>query len=179
MSKRMVDLKVKDGKIASINGYEVGGSGGVTYNVAVTSTTENIATQGSSPFAKWYRSNPLKANTAYEVGANVVAEFNKVFNEITINEGQIFVPVSHRTNIDDENKTLKYGDVVLVLTDVGSIMHCQPQDNQKFIPAISNLLTYTVIKAGTTGANIDLPQTGWSGVFYYMTYTLGLTETTA
>ena len=28
MSKRMVDLKVDDGKVTSINGYEVGGGGG-------------------------------------------------------------------------------------------------------------------------------------------------------
>lgn len=32
MSKRMVDLKVEDGKITSIGGYEVGGGGGQLYN---------------------------------------------------------------------------------------------------------------------------------------------------
>lgn len=179
MSKRMVDLQVEGGKIASINGYEVGGSGGGgSYNVSVTAATENLTTQGNLSSAQWYRFNPLNKNTAYEVGDNVVVEYSKVFNQITINKDQILVPVGYRSNIEDENKTLKYGDVVLVLTEVGNIMNYQPKGDQNFIPVISNLLTYTVVKAGTTGANIDLPSSGWGGAISYMIYTLVATKAT-
>ena len=44
MSRKMIDYKVENGKITSIDGYELGGggSGGVNYNVAIQSVQKEL-----------------------------------------------------------------------------------------------------------------------------------------
>lgn len=183
MSKRMVDLKVADGKIVSINGYEVGGggnSGGGTSgggNIAVTSV-EAIDKYKNDNTPVWNSGHALKANTSYAVGDQVEVRYTAMFNNISFSPNKIIIPYAISSSVSRERNKLQFGDVILVLTyfktSVSSYFSNITNDGYLF--QTENYLTYTVVKAGTTGDNVTLPSTGFNSVESYLECTIGPTE---
>ena len=186
MSKRMVDLKVKDGKVASIDGHDIGAGTAVeanpqeeatqqlekikidniAYNIAgggsggsgliVKSITTNSSSSGFKNNLGWVSGRELKANTSYEVGAQVQIKYTKSFGSWTVNTNSIAIPIVSHKQASASNQRLVFGDVILVCTNADySITTTKSNDN--FNVAVFNLLTYTVIKAGTTGTNLEVP----------------------
>lgn len=182
MSKRMVDLKVSAGKITSIDGYEVGGgSGSGGNNKVVTSVTTGTINKGQiRPPIQW-SSTPglaLKPNTSYQVGDQVKISYDWSPDKITIGENQIFVPIGCAQYIEDQNKKLTYGDVILVLTNTYVRYNCTSNDSRNIFPFVENYATYTVVKAGTTGDSVSIPTSGWTDILTYMIYTLEVNSLT-
>ena len=206
MSKRMVDLQVGGGKIASINGYEIdsggtaveanpqeeatqqlnkikidniayniagGSGGGENYNVVVQRAGQERKYQFGVAL-KWESSSGLKANTAYTVGDQVTIVAN-TYNNISVNSNQIPVPVDTRLAISANTK-LQFGDVIIVLTDktVRTELNSDTT-NQHYRFNTDGVLKYTVVKAGTTGADVALSGTV-DVTLTYITYTLGVTK---
>lgn len=198
----MIDYKVENGTITSIDGYEVGGGTAVeanpqeeatqqlekikidniAYNIAggggnnklVTSVTTDSTNKGQiRPQIHWSSSPGLALlpNTSYQVGDQVKISYDWSSNKITIGENQIFVPVSCAQYIEDQNKKLTYGDVILVLTNTYARFNCTA-DKGNVYPFVENYATYTVVKAGTTGDNVSVPTSGWVDIITYMIYTL-------
>ena len=177
MSKRMVDLKVEDGKIASIDGYELGGSGGskkLGVNVTITGGEDEV--DGDSR-PGWISPNDLKPNTAYAVGDQVMADLTRSFETKakTLESNQIFVPTNVYNNFDLSNKKLQSGDVRLILTDVTSDVDVA-RSGQKYWVNVRFYLTYSVVQAGTTGNSFNFSWNGWKVKSDWEIYTLELTN---
>ena len=179
MSKRMVDLKVSAGKITSINGYEVGGGGG-SYNVAVQSAKQEWENKYRLSL-QWNGDFGLKANTAYEVGDQVMMHVKVEFQNKQADPNQILVPINSTIKFSPTTKRLQFGDVIIVLTDrnvnTASYSGTTPDQNYKFITEAYP--TYTVLKAGTTGSDVSLSGKSVDAEITYMIYTLGVTKTQA
>ena len=176
----MIDYKVENGKITSIDGYEVGGSGGGNKTVVTSVTRDSINKGQIRPQIHW-SSTPglaLLPNTSYQVGDQVKISFDWSSDKITIGENQILVPINCVQYIDDQNKKLTYGDVILVLTNGYARFNCTSNDNRNFYPFVENYATYTVVKAGTTGDDVSIPSTGWTDIITYFIYTLQLNSPT-
>ena len=167
--KSLISESNPDGDITK----ELGGGGGS--KIAVIGTSSDWTGGGDSPNAYWSRTSgrSLKANTAYKIGDNVTVEFNKSFNTQYLQENQIIVPYSPKTSISYANYTLKYGDVVLILTNSNINLQCSSSDNKNYYVSADIYLTYSVVQAGTTGADISLPSSGWNCTYSYIIYTLG------
>ena len=186
MSKRMVDLKVKDGKVASIDGYNIGAGTAVeanpqeeatqqlekikidniAYNIAGGGTggsgfiIKNVVTYTYSRGVKdnldWISGRELKANTAYQIGDQVQLKYSKSTGNITISKNEIGVPVSVNNQVSWGNQKLVFGNVVLVCTATDySISASKVNDTMGF--SVFNRATYTVVSAGTTGADVTIP----------------------
>lgn len=164
------NLTLANGKLSA------SGGGGEGSKIAVIATDSNWTTSGSEPSAYWSRTSgrALKPNTAYEVGDNVTVEFQKSFNTQYLQENQIIVPCSSKNSLAYRNYTLKYGDVVLVLTNSNINLQCSSSDNKIYHVGADAFLTYSVVKAGTTGADVSLPSGGWNCAYSYTIYTLGI-----
>ena len=205
MSKRMVDLKVEDGKIASIDGHEVGGGttveanpqqeatqqlnkikiDNVAYNIAgggsdgsgfiVKSITTSTSSTGMKESIEWASGRELKANTSYEVGDQVQFRFNKSTGFYTVAKNEIAVPILVHNQAPYNMQKLQFGDVILVCTNVDTTMSTKKSaTSNSFNFYTINRLTYTVVKAGTTGANVTIPNSiadESETVIYF--YTLG------
>ena len=206
MSKRMVYLKVKDGKVASIDGYEVGGTAveanpqqeatqqlakikidNIAYNIAGGGSNVGIAilnceqkTNGGNNTATWYDSEdfvPLKANTAYEVGDTVALRVYSTATTENFNNNQFMAPLDISIPVNRARSTIKYGDVVLALTEIVINPTYKYEGSRYSIEAVFKMI-YTVVKAGTTGADVTAPNAP-STSFTYLKYTLGTTQATA
>ena len=209
MSKRMVDLKVEDGKVASIDGYEVGGSSAVEANpqeeateqlqkIKIDNIAYNIAGGGSGGgenynfvvqrteqdraykfgiALKWDSGSGLKANTAYEVGDQVIIVVN-TNNYISVNSNQIVVPLDTKLSMSTSTK-LQFGDVIIVLTDRNVRTELNGDTTgHSYRFDTGAALKYTVVKAGTTGADVAL-SSNVDVTLTYLVYTLGVTQATA
>lgn len=167
--KSLVSSTNPDGDITK----ELGGGG--SNKITITATNSDWTASGQDPSAHWsYNGNrALKPNTAYEVGDNVTVEFTKVFNEQKLQENQIIVPYSPGTSLAYANYKLKYGDVVLVLTNSNINLQCSSRNNKYYSVLADAHLVYSVVKAGTTGADVSLPSSGWNCAYSYIIYTLG------
>ena len=186
MSKRMVDLKVEDGKITSINGSAVGGGTAVEANPQEEATQQldkikidnvaysiagggsggsgfiikNVSTYTYSSGFKdnlgWVSGRELKANTAYQIGDQVQIKYSKSSGNFTISKNEIGVPVSVNKRVSWENQKLVFGNVVLVCTNADySLSSSKTNGTMGF--SVFNLLTYTVVSAGTTGSDLTIP----------------------
>ena len=177
MSRKMIDYKVEDGKIVSIDGYEVGGGG--NYNVAVQSAKEEFGYNFSTPL-EWYNDEGLKPNTAYQVGDQVKMRIQANFNK-QVDSNQILVPINSSISFDYDTTKMQFGDVVIVLTDrnvsISSKSSTIQDQNYRF--DTNAFPTYTVVKAGTTGADTALRGKKVATTISYMIYTLGVTKATA
>lgn len=201
MSRKMIDYKVENGTITSIDGYEVGGGGtaveanppeeatqqlekikidNIAYsiaggggNIAVTSA-KNEANYQNNITPRWNGSYALKANTAYEIGDQVQVYYQAMFNDKRINSNQILVPYSIDSSILYDRERMQFGEVILVLTNVSMTVSSFYSNitNQEYRFTTENYLTYTVVKAGTTGNDITLPQTGFGGAAKYLICTI-------
>ena len=189
MSKRMVDLKVENGKIASIDGHEVGGGtaveanpqeeatqqlekikiDNVAYNIAggggtggsgfiVKSITTSSPSSGIKENLEWVTGRELKANTAYSTGDQVQIKYTKSYGSYSVNKNSIIIPIVAHKQVSASNQRLLFGDVVLVCTNADySVVTTKSNNGINF--TVLNILTYTVIKAGTTGADLKIPTT--------------------
>ena len=209
MSKRMVDLQVNDGKITSIDGYEAGGGtaveanpqeeatqqlqkikidniayniageGGGTYKVEATRSSSDYNGEGNNYDQKW-SGEGVQPNTAYEVGRNFDITFTTDFKDVRVNSNEILVASDVHQNISKANYTLTYGDVVLALTSTKTTMVVgQYVGTTTYRVRAYNYLTYTVIKAGTTGANTAVPASGWESQYTRTIYSFNVTKAQA
>ena len=183
----MIDYKVEDGKITSIDGYEVGGGTAVeanpqeeatqqldkikiddiAYNIAgggsggsgfmVKRITTTASSTGSKDNLDWVSGRELKANTAYSVGDQVQIKYGKLFGSWSVNQNEIAIPIVAHKQVPIGNQRLLYGDVILVCTNADYSITTS-KSNNTFNVSIFNLLTYTVIKAGTTGTDLSIPR---------------------
>lgn len=152
------------------------GGGGGSNKITVIGTNSDWTGNGNDPAAHWsYNADrSLLPSTAYEVGDNFTVEFTKVFDNKTLQENQIIVPYSPKISLTYNNYKLKYGDVVLVLTNSNINLQCSSRNNKNYSVSATVKLTYSVVKAGTTGADVSLPLSGWNCSYSYIIYTLGI-----
>ena len=152
MSRKMIDYKVEDGKITSIDGYKVVGGGtaveanpqeeatqqlekikidNITYSTAgggggnynvAITKFASTYTGSGSTYNARWSNGNLQPNTAYEIGMNFYITFTTDFEKRTIGSNQIFVATNAHPVISENNYTLKYGDVVLELTSTKTTM---------------------------------------------------------
>ena len=150
-------------------------SGGEGSKIAVIGTKSDWTFSGSDCKAHWSieSGRSLKANTAYEVGDNVTVEYVKLFNSQYLQENQIIVPCDCMASVAYINYKLQFGDVVLILTDSNTLFYCSSKNKKDYNISADVYLTYSVVKAGTTGNNIALPSSGWDCCYSYIIYTLG------
>lgn len=177
MSRKMIDYKVENGKITSIDGYEVGGEG--NYNVAVQSVKKELGYNFSTPLS-WYNNEGLKPNTAYNVGDQVKMRIEAKFNK-HVDSNQILVPINSSISFDNDTTKMQFGDVVVVLTDrnVSVSSNSSTIQDQNYGFTTNAFPTYTVVKAGTTGADTSLYGKTVATTISYMIYTLGVTKAEA
>ena len=170
MSKRIVDLKVEDGKIASIDGYGLGGSGGSGGgNISVKLTNSDVLYNGSvSTISKaiW-----VQQNTAYQVGDVKSFELEATFTSMAIYSNQIFVALSAGLKIPNQSYTQKYGDVTLRFISQYTQLTSTILDNTKCKVSAHYMLKYMVVKGGTTGADVSSLNTDFNATLSYAIYT--------
>ena len=167
--KSLVSESNPDGDITK----ELGGGG--SNKITITATKSDWTDSGPTPHARWSSNagRALKPNTAYEIGDTVSASFIKEFNDQSLDSNQILVPGTATLSISDNNYTLKYGDVVLSLTEAHARLNIGLSRYGTGYSITANCyLTYTVIKAGTTGADVSLRSSGWNSVYSYSIYTI-------
>lgn len=174
MSRKMIDYKVEDGTITSIDGYEVGGGG--RYNAQVTLTKCDTWGNGGSYVPNWTGIAP-RPNTAYEVGQRFCLFNQYSWDGIKVEPNQIFIPITVTNAVSSANQTLQFGEVTLILDHVDTTVNMSVRDG-KYIVGSRNYAYYTVIKAGTTGDTITLPSGLGSSNLNYAIYTLGITKDT-
>ena len=180
MSRKMIDYKVENGKITSIDGYEVGGggSGDVNYNIAVQSAKKEISYKYNINL-EWFSNLGLKPNTVYEVGDQVEMHVKADFGNKQVGSNQILVPINSSLSFSDTR--MQFGDVIIVLTNEGSSTSTYSgtiQDqNYRFVTDAYPI--FTVVKAGTTGNNVSLSGKTVSATITQLIYTLGVTKAEA
>ena len=169
--KSLISSTNPDGDITKELG---GGSSKIT--ITATESDWTGGGPGSDPSAHWSGTTgrALKANTAYKVGDNVTVEFNESFNAEYLQENQIIVPCRAKTSLSYANYKLQFGDVVLILTNSNINLMCSSSNNKKYNVSATAYLTYSVVQAGTTGADVSLPSSGWNCTYSYIIYTLGI-----
>ena len=180
MSRKMIDDKVENGKITSIDGYEVGGGGGSggNYSVAVQSVKEEISYKYNST-PEWFNNLGLKANTAYEVGDQVKMRIKADFGDKPVGSNQMLVPIN--SSLSFSATRMQFGDVIIVLTYEGSSTstYSETIQDQNYRFVTDAYPVFTVVKAGTTGDNTSLRGKTISATITYLIYTLGLTKSEA
>lgn len=156
---------------------EGGSSGGENYNVVVQRADQERKHKFGLDL-KWDSSSGLKANTAYEIGDQVIMVVN-TYNYVSVASNQIPVPIDTRLSMITSTK-LQFGDVVIVLTDrnIRTELNGGSTSTQSYRFDTDAVLKYTVVKAGTTGADVTLSSKA-DITLTYLTYTLGVTKTTA
>lgn len=187
MSRKMIDYKVENGTITSIDGYEVGGGTAVEANPQEEATQQlekikidniayniggggsggsgfivkNITTTTPSTGIKdnldWVNGRELKANTAYAVGDQVQIKYTKSFGSWSVNPNSIAVPIVALKQASTSNQKLLFGNVILVCTNADYSISTTKSSNNTFSVTVFNLLTYTVVKDGTTGTDLSIP----------------------
>lgn len=211
MSRKMIDYKVEDGTITSIDGYELGGGGtaveanpqeeatqqlekikidNITYNIAgggsgggenynvVVQRADQERKQKFGLALKWDSTRGLKANTAYEVGDQVVMVID-TYNYVSVATNQIPVPIDTRLTMITSTK-LQFGDVIIVLTDrnIRTDLNGGSTSTQSYRFDTEAALKFTVLKAGTTGADVTLSAKA-DITLTYLAYSLGVTKAAA
>ena len=201
----MIDYKVENGKIVSIDGYEVGGGTAVEANpqeeatqqlekIKIDNVAYNIAGGGSGSLGvsvikiepktknltnqllSWKKDDgfqELKPNTAYEVGDSFVLKYQHIISE-TLEENQIMSPVDVYIVPTKPQITLTYGGVILSCGSVRTSTYYTNTSPKKPTVTVSHNITYTVVKAGTTGENVNPPDP--QTFISYIIYTLGVTQ---
>ena len=205
MSKRMVDLQVEDGKIASINGHEVGGGTAVEANPQEEATQQlekikidniaysiagggsggenyNVVVQKAQQKRESQFGVALKWSGSYGLKANTayavgdqVTIVANTYNYISVNSNQIPVPIHTELAISTNTK-LQFGDVIIVLTDRNVKTDLNGDTTEQNYRFDTEVaLKYTVVKAGTTGNDVAL--SGKIDVaLSYIAYTLGVAK---
>lgn len=178
MSRKMIDYKVEDGTITSIDGYNLSVGGGGSYTVNPKLVKSNTWGNGGAYNPSWVGAKPI-ANTAYEVGQTFQIFYSYRWDAIATQPNQILIPTSASGVVSIANNTLKFGDVVLMLSECASSLVMSVSSDNKYTVEARNYLNYTVIKAGTTGDTITLPSSMGSASLAYQIYTLEVNKVEA
>lgn len=159
-----------------------GGSGGEeNYNIEVTDVVLKSAYFAISTDVKWVDGAGLQPNSAYEVGDIVKIEYTGIFQSVNCETtNKIFMPLSIFPVVAKSNSRLQFGDVVLVLTNGTARLNCSSSDKKIYDITCDNILTYAVVKSGTTADSVAITNTGlFQDALRYNIVTLGVTKTTA
>ena len=178
MSRKMIDYKVEDGTITSIDGYNLSVGGGGSYTATPKLAKSDDTGSGGGYNPSWVGARPI-ANTAYEVGQTFQVFYNYRWSPVTAQANQIFIPTGASGIVSIANNTLKLGDVVLMLSYCSSILKVSVSSDHKYTVEARSYIDYTVIKAGTTGDTITLPSSMGSPNLSYQIYTLEVNKTEA
>lgn len=178
MSRKMIDYKVEDGTITSIDGYNLSVGGGGSYTATPKLVKSDSTGNGGSYNPSWVGLEPI-ANTAYEVGKTFQISYSYRWDAIKTQANQIFIPTGATNVVSINNNTLKFGDVVLMLSYTSSTLRMSVSSDNKYTVEARNYLDYTVIKAGTTGDTITLPPSMGSANLNYQIYTLEVNKVEA
>ena len=174
----MIDYKVEDGTITSIDGYNLSVGGGGSYTVNPKLVKSDTWGNGGGYHPSWVGAKPI-ANTAYEVGQTFQVGYSYRWDAISTQADQIFIPTGASNIVSIANNTLKFGDVVLMLSECSTSLRMSVSSDNKYTVEARNYLDYTVIKAGTTGDTITLPSSMGSANLNYQIYTLEVKKTEA
>lgn len=178
MSRKMIDYKVENGTITSIDGYKLSVGGGGKYTVNPKLVKSDSTGNGGSYNPDWVGAKPI-ANTAYEVGQTFQVFYSYRWDAIAVQPNQILIPTGATGVVSIANSTLKFGDVVLMLSYTGSSLRASVSSDNRYTVEARNYLNYTVIKAGTTGDAITLPSSMGSPNLNYQIYTLEVNKVEA
>lgn len=154
----------------------IGGGGSYTANPKLVKS--DSTGNGGSYSPSWVGAKPI-ANKAYEVGQTFQTSYSYRWDPIAVQPNQIFIPTGATDVVSIANNTLKFGDVVLMLSECSSILKMSVSSDNKYTVEARNYLNYTVIKAGTTGDTITLPSSMGSASLNYQIYTLEVNKTEA
>ena len=201
----MVDLKVTDGKITSIDGCEVGGGTAVEANpqeqatqqldkIKIDNTTYNIAGgnysvkvekiessfSGSGDGIRIYwesndSSRKILPNTHYDVGFTTAFCFKFKYRTQKLEPNQFIIPVGGYHTLGFLQRIKQYGEVVLQVTSIEPEYKVINEPDMCYIEATYHY-TYTVITAGTTGDTVELPSYPASPYLSYEVVTLGIAK---
>ena len=205
MSRKMIDYKVENGKITSIDGYEVGGgtaveanpqeeatqqlnkvkidditysTSGGNYSVRVEKIESRFSGSGGSNPAYWESNDSNKMilpNTHYDVGFTTAFCYKKKFNTKKLEPNQFIIPVGGYHALGFNQRIKQYGEVVLQVTSIEPEYNVINEPDMCYIEATYHY-TYTVITAGTTGDTIQLPSYPASPYLSYEVVTLGIAD---
>ena len=204
MSRKMIDYKVENGKIVSIDGYEVGGTDveanpqeettqqldkikidNTTYNIAggnfsvkVEKIESSFSGSGSGNSAYWESndsSRVIQPNTHYDVGFSAAICYKKEYETQKLEPNQFIIPVGGYHTLGFNQRIKQYGEVVLQATSIETEYNVKNQPNMCYIEATYHY-TYTVITPGTTGDTVQIPSYPASPYLSYEVVTLGIAE---
>ena len=205
MSRKMIDYKVEDGKITSVDGYEVGGTdveanpqeaatqqlekikidnttyniaGGGDYSVRVEKIESNFSGSGGSNSAYWESSDSNKMilpNTHYDIGFTAAFCYKKRFKTQKLEPNQFIVPVGGYHTLGFNQRIKQYGEVVLQVTSIEPEYSIMNEQDTCYIEATYHY-TYTVTTPGTTGDTVQLPSYPASPYLSYEVVTLGIAK---
>lgn len=155
--------------------------GGENYNVEVTDVVLKSAYFAISTDVKWVDGAGLQPNSAYEVGDIVKIEYTGIFQSVNCETtNKIFMPLSIFPVVTRSNSRLQFGDVVLVLTNGIARLNCSSSDKKIYDITCDNILTYAVVKSGTTADSVAITNTNlFQDELRYNIVTLGVTKITA
>ena len=201
----MIDYKVENGTITSIDGYEVGGTAveanpqeeatqqiekikidNTTYNIAaggnysvkVEKIESDFSGSGGGNSAYWESNDSnkiIQPNTHYDVGFTTAFCFKKKFNTQKLEPNQFIVPVGGYHTLGFLQRIKQYGEVVLQVTSIEPEYNVVNEPDMCYIEATYHY-TYTVITAGTTGDTVQLPSYPASPYLSYEVVTLGIAK---
>lgn len=157
---------------------DAGIGGGGSYTVKPKLVKSDSTGNGGSWNPSWVGAVPA-ANTAYEIGKTFQVSYSYRWDAITVQPNQLFIPTAATNVVSMNNNTLKFGDVVLILSSTSSTLRTSVSSGNKYIVTASNYMNYTVIKAGTTGDTITLPSSIGSANLNYQIYALEVNKTEA
>lgn len=153
--------------------------GGESYNVAVTNVTLKSALFAITTDTRWVDGVSLQPNTSYEVGDIVKIECKGIFQSVNLEtNNKIFVPVSLNAHVTASKSRLQFGTVILVLTNTEAELNCSSSDNKIYDINCDNMLTYAVVKSGTTSDSVEITNNGFTNSLKYNIVTLGVTKAT-
>ena len=178
MSRKMIDYKVEDGTITSIDGYNLGVGGGGSYTVNPKIAQSDTWGNGGSYSKNWVGARPAP-NTAYELGRTFQAFYAYRWDAIAAQPNQILIPTGASDIVSMSNQTMKFGDMVLMLSYSCSALTMSRSSDNKYTVEARFYMDYTVIKPGTTGDTITLPSSFGSPSLNYQIYTLEVNKVTA
>ena len=200
----MIDYKVENGKITSIDGYEVGGGGGTVeanpqeeatqqldkikidniaysiaggnYSVKVEKIESKSSGSSGGNSARWENyDRSIKPNTHYDVGYSAAVCFKKKYNTQKLEPNQFIIPVGGRHTLGFNERIKQYGEVVLQVTSIETEYNVINEPDMCYIET-TYYYTYTVVTPGTTGDTVELTRFPASPDLSYEVVTLGIAE---
>ena len=204
MIRKIIDYKVDDGTITSIDGYEVCCGTAVeanpqdeatqqldkikidniayniagNYSVKVEKIESRFSGSGGSNSAYWesYDSNRMiLPNTHYDVGFTTAFCYKFTYKTQKLEPNQFIIPVGGYHTLGFLQRIKQYGEVVLQVTSIEPEYNVINKQDMCEIEATYHY-SYTVITPGTTGDTVQLPSYPASPYLSYEVVTLGIAD---